>query len=298
MAWQAWRRSSRRSPHSWTKCQLRNQHCTKGDACYYPTLAPCVWYLQVLALANVSSYTITITDPAPSTNIVPGVPSVVAIPAAASCSQLVFNVPLSQGLSSLSFAATASPPASVSMFLDDDTLSYLDPVHFADSNTAYWQSSSITSSPVTVTPADGLFSLSALSQLAGNTSGNYYATLCAPVATSVTLTVSVVSQLPSTPLPVSVNGAAVTGTVAAGGTAYTSVTVIGFLAALASSLTFSLSSPSTGLVMYVSPSFYPGPTSVVPYANFSNSAIRDVDWLLDVHRVLPRSDAAVHYGQW
>ncbi|MCJ1296969.1 hypothetical protein MMC34_008538, partial [Xylographa carneopallida] len=244
----------------------------QGDPCYYDTLDACVWYLQVLALSDVSGYTITVTEPPPSTNIVPGVPAAVSLPSAASCSQVVFTVPLSQGASSLSFQATTQPANSaVSMFLDDDTLSFANTgPHFADSNSAYWQTSSITAQPISVTPSDSLFG--ALS-ITANTSGNYYATLCAQAASSVSLTVGIAQQLPVAPLSAAINGAPVIGSVAAASSAYTSVSVATLVAASTSSLTFTLTSPSSGLLLFVSPSYYPGPTALAPYSvNFSASA--------------------------
>ena len=106
----------------------------------------------------------------------------------------------------------------VSVFLDDDALSVDNTVHFPDTTTAYWQSSSVSAVPLAVTTVDSVFLASQSYQLnpTVGTAGNYYATFCGQAATTVSVSVAVVDQLSSAPLPASVNGAAVTGTVAAG----------------------------------------------------------------------------------
>ena len=64
-----------------------------GFSCLAADPTQCVWYMQVLALTNVSSYTLTITDPPPVTTIVPGVPSTVTLPSTGSCAEVVFQIP-------------------------------------------------------------------------------------------------------------------------------------------------------------------------------------------------------------
>ena len=234
---------------------------------YYP--AACVWYFQVLALQPVSGYSFTVTDQPPSTPIIPGVPTAVTL-RGAGCAEFTFSIPSAHGLSNLTFSAPTAPSSGIQLFLEDGNLLPNDYYFPPDADTAVWTAADISRQPLTITPYNPQFEVPYLyGKGDAGVSGSWYLTVCAQFPTTASLTVTTTDPLSSTPVQAVVNGSAVAGQAAAGSSflAFVQVNNVNATARLQLQLT----SSATTLVLYASPSFYPGPTALVTYGNFSLS---------------------------
>ena len=248
---------------------VQQQTLHVATSCSISPVTNCVYYFQVLALTNIA-YTFTLIDQVVVTPIVPGVPTTITSLAGGSgCSLVNFVVPLAHVNATISFSALPSPGNNVSVFVSSSVVSTS--IVYPDALQNYWFNNAINLAPLTITSTDRALRASSTYTGAKGTSGTWTAAVCSQTGGSVTLTAGVQDINVPQPTVVPFANPTISGVAAAGTSSYAAF-FVGVFTGPSPSLNFTLTSTSlSSLVLYVSPSFYPGPTPLVSFANFTLS---------------------------
>ena len=251
---------------------VQQQTLHVATSCSISPSTNCVYSFQVLALTPIS-YTLTLIDQVTVTPIVPGVPTTLtSLAGGYGCSLVNFVVPVAHVNATISFSATSSPSNNVSVFVSSSAVSTS--IVYPDALQNYWFANAINLSPLTITSTDRALHASTTYTQAIGTSGTWTAAVCSQTGSSVTITASVqdISVAQSAVAVIPFANPTVSGVAAAGNASYATFAVGVFTSAFPT-LNFTVTSSNlAALVLFVSPSFYPGPTATAPsFVNFTNS---------------------------
>ena len=247
---------------------VQQQTIHVATSCSITPSTNCVYYFQVLALTNIA-YTFTLIDQVTATSIIPGVPTTLtSLANGYGCSLVNFVVPVAHVNATISFSAAASS-SNVSVFVSSSVVS--SSIVFPDALQNYWFANAINLSPLTITATDRALHASSTYSFALGTSGTWTASVCSQSGSSVTITAGIQDITVTQQAVIPFASPSISGVAAAGNSSYATFFVGVFTSAFPT-LNFTLTSASlSSLVLYVSPSFNPGPTVTASFTNFTNS---------------------------